>query len=68
VTQPALTTSGTTAARGSEQGDLLIRAVARYVEALHRRYPEGPEQLHREGLDARAKVSQMVAIQKGTAA
>ena len=26
----------------SSQPDLLIRALARYVEALHRRYPEGP--------------------------
>jgi hypothetical protein len=48
--------------------DPLIVALARYVEALHRRYPEGPEQLRRENLDARAKVSDMVAIQKGTAA
>ena len=35
------------------------------VEALHRRYPDGPEQLRREGLDARAKVSEMVRIQEG---
>jgi hypothetical protein len=68
VTEPALTTSRTTAARGSEQGDPLIRALARYVEALHHRYPDGPKQMRREGLDGRAKVSQMVAIQKGPAA
>lgn len=48
--------------------DPLIAALARYVEALHRRYPDGPEQLRREGLDARAKVSQMVRIQKDPAA
>jgi hypothetical protein len=48
--------------------DPLIAALARYVEALHRRYPDGPEQLRREGLDARAKVSEMVRIQKGPAA
>lgn len=48
--------------------DPLIRALARYVEALHQRYPEGPEQLPREGLDARAKVSQMIRIRKDPAA
>ena len=48
--------------------DPLIAALARYVEALHRRYPEGPEQLWREGLDARGKVSEMVRIQKDPAA
>jgi hypothetical protein len=48
--------------------DPLIVALARYVEALHRRYPDGPDQLRREGLDARAKVSEMVTIQKVTAA
>ena len=48
--------------------DPLIAALARYVEALHRRYPEGPEQMRREGLDARAKVSQMARIQKDPAA
>ena len=52
----------------SPQSDPLIAALARYVEALHRRYPDGPEQLRREGLDARAKVSQMVRIQKDPAA
>ena len=48
--------------------DPLVVALARHVEALHRRYPDGPEQLRREGLDARAKVSQMVRIQKDPAA
>ena len=48
--------------------DPLIAALARYVEALHRRYPEGPEQLRREGLDARGKVSEMVRIQEDPAA
>ena len=28
--------------------DPLVAALARYVEALHRRYPEGPEQMRRE--------------------
>lgn len=48
--------------------DPLIAALARYVEALHRRYPDGPGQLRREGLDARGKVSEMVTIQKDPAA
>jgi hypothetical protein len=48
--------------------DPLVAALARYVEALHRRYPEGPDQLRREGLDARANVSEMVTIQKDPAA
>ena len=48
--------------------DPLIAALARYIEELHRRYPDGPEQVRREGLDARAKVSQMVRIQKDPAA
>ena len=52
----------------SIQPDPLIRALARYVEALHRRYPDGPDQLRRAGLDARAKVSEMVRIQKDPAA
>ena len=35
--------------------DPLVAALARYVEALHRRYPDGPEQMPREGLDSRAR-------------
>ena len=50
------------------QPDPLVRALARYVEALHRRYPYGPEQLRRGGLDGRAKVSRMVRIRKDPAA
>ena len=38
--------------------DPLVRALARYIEALDRRYPDGPDQLRAE-LDARAKVSLM---------
>ena len=48
--------------------DLLVRALARYVEALDRRYPGGPDDLRRAGLDARAKVSRMAKIQKDPAA
>jgi len=48
--------------------DPLIAALARYVEALHRRYPDGPDQMRREGLDGRAKVSVMVRRSKDPAA
>jgi hypothetical protein len=48
--------------------DPLIAALARYIEALHRRYPEGPEQMRREGLDGRANITEMVRIQKDPAA
>jgi hypothetical protein len=30
--------------------DPLVAALARYVEALHRRYPEGPDEMRRERL------------------
>jgi hypothetical protein len=36
--------------------DPLVHALARYVEALHRRYPDGPAQLRGEALDARANM------------
>jgi hypothetical protein len=48
--------------------DPLVAALARYVEALHRRYPDGPEQLRREGLDGRAIITPMSDRRKGTAA
>ena len=48
--------------------DPLIAALARYVEALHRRYPEGPEQMRREGLDGRANITGMDSPKKDTAA
>ena len=48
--------------------DPFIRALARYVEALHRRYPDGLEQMRREGLDGRVKVSVMVRRSKDPAA
>jgi hypothetical protein len=48
--------------------DPLIAALARYVEALHRRYPEGPEQMRREGLDGRANITGMHPPMDDTAA
>ncbi|MBI3749108.1 MAG: hypothetical protein HY262_09735 [Chloroflexi bacterium] len=48
--------------------DPLIVALARYVEALHRRYPDGPDELRRERLDGSAKVSGMIRLRKDPAA
>ena len=68
VTELARKVKATPAARASEQHDPLILALARYVEALHRRYPEGPEQMRREGLDGRANITGMHPPKKDTAA
>jgi hypothetical protein len=43
----------------SDQGDQLVLVLARFVQALHDRYPEGPDQMHREALDARANIRRM---------
>jgi hypothetical protein len=56
------------ASSGTTASDPLIAALARYVEALQRRYPEGPEQMRREGLDGRANITGMSDRRKGTAA
>ena len=48
--------------------DPLIAALARYVDAIHRRYPEGPEQMRRESLDGRANITGMDSPKKDTAA
>ncbi len=55
-------------ARRQVEGDPLVAALARYVVAIHRRYPDGPDQMRREGLDGRAKVSGMARIEKDPAA
>ena len=39
-------------ARPTVERDPLLAALARYVEALHRRYPDGPDQMRRERLAA----------------
>jgi len=54
--------------RPTVERDPHVAALARYVEALHRRYPDGPAQMRREGLDGRAKVSGMARIEKDPAA
>ena len=50
------------------QRDPLIAALVRYVEALHARYPDGPEQMRREALDARANMPRMCKSDGGRAA
>jgi hypothetical protein len=52
----------------SGQGDPLIAALARYIEALHARYPEGPDQMRKENLDARGNMRRMRKSGKGRAA
>jgi hypothetical protein len=39
--------------------DPLIAALARYVEALHERYPGGPDQMRREAVDSRGNIPRM---------
>ena len=51
--------------------DPLLAALARYVEALHRRYPDGPDEMRQERLAAarnRANVSAMDAKREAGAA
>jgi hypothetical protein len=52
----------------SGRSDAFVHALARYVEALHRRYAEGPDQMRREGLDGRANITGMHPPKKDTAA
>ena len=54
--------------RPTVERDPLVAALARYVEALHRRYPDGPDQMQREGLDGRATITGMHPRKKDTAA
>jgi hypothetical protein len=42
--------------------DPLVVALARYVEALHRRYPNGPDQMRRERLPVPAQSANVVAM------
>ena len=58
----------TSQAQPPVERDPFVAVLARYVEALHRRYPDGPDQMRREGLDGRAKVSEMTRIKKDPAA
>jgi hypothetical protein len=42
--------------------DPLIAALARYVEALHRRYPAGPHEMRRERLAVGPDSAKVVAM------
>jgi len=48
--------------------DPLIAALVRYVEALDRRYPDGPDQMRTEALDARGNITRMRKRGRGRAA
>jgi hypothetical protein len=52
----------------SGRSDPLVRALAEYVEALDRRYPDGPAQMRREDLDGRANITAMHPPKKDSAA
>jgi hypothetical protein len=52
----------------SDQGDQLTLDLARFVQALHARYPDGPDQMRREALDARANMPRMRKDRNGRAA
>jgi len=63
----ALMVSATTAVPGGAR-DPLVSALARYVEALHGRYPDGPDQMRKENLDARGNMPRMCKNTGGRAA
>ena len=42
--------------------DPLVAALARYVEALHRLYPDGPDQMRRERLAVAPDSAKVVAM------
>jgi hypothetical protein len=42
--------------------DPLVAALARYIEALHRRYPDGPDQVRREHLAAARNRANVVVM------
>jgi len=48
-----------TSGLGPQGSDPLLLALTRYVEALDRRYPEGPDQMRQEALAARANITRM---------
>ena len=42
--------------------DPLVAALARYVEALHRQYPDGPDQMRQERLAAAPNSANVVVM------
>jgi hypothetical protein len=49
--------------RPTVERDPLVAALARYVEALHRRYPDGPGQMRREALAAAPNNDKIVGVE-----
>ena len=60
--------AGTTTAAVSSERDPLVAALARFAQALHDRYPEGPDQMRQEELDARGNIRRMRKRGPGRAA
>jgi hypothetical protein len=60
--------ASTTIAVPGNGRDPFVLALARYVEALHARYTDGPDQMRREALDARANMPRMRKSNNGRAA
>jgi hypothetical protein len=46
-------------------GDPFVAALARYVEALHRRYPGGVEQMRREAAERRLERATLAVVKGG---
>jgi hypothetical protein len=65
---PEPTVSESPTGPGPCHSDPLIAALARYVDALHARYPEGPDQMRHEALDARGNMPRMCKSGRGRAA
>ena len=66
--QAVPTVSRTSTGPSPRPADSLIRALARYVEALQQRYPDGPDQMRKENLDARGNMPRMCKSGRATAA
>ncbi|HEU4571620.1 MAG TPA: hypothetical protein VFR93_02965 [Candidatus Limnocylindrales bacterium] len=49
-------------ARRPVECDPLVAALARYVEALHRRYPDGPDEMRRERLAVAPDSANVIAM------
>jgi hypothetical protein len=52
----------TARAQTPAERDPLVAALARYVEALHRRYPDGPDQMRGERLASAPDSAKVVAM------
>ena len=65
---PEPTVSESPTGPGPCHADQLVLALARYVEALHERYPDGPDQMRAEALDARGNMRRMCKSARGRAA